>query len=486
MARATPSSTPPPPVPSAGASSLRTAGRATTTLVRALALTAAVTIAVTGLSLQGAPAASAAETGSAFGPDGTHYPSDTPDIRSGFEGLTVVDVAASGPAIRRALDALKPAEIAAGAVIRVAPGHISDLSAVSGYRNTGATKVLVTARDGFQSVTGGDWALRAVTGLTLLRFDIDSLDVKGATHSSFARLRINENWIGLAASSNVPVRDVELIEVVVPQSMVKSGDTAQIKAFAPNVMSDVLVEGGYLAPSYYVDAVYGGSNPARPHTDTLQIEGGGVTGQVTLRDTVVFSSNNSAVIIGGVRNVAFEESLVVGGSTTVQRYPFLRGGAGAAGAINGPGSLSAIQGSGGGNVDASDSTLIGSLQPVWDSVVNTRTNMAGKTARTGGFTVDSTLSSTTAAGLDAMSTPPTTAYLAAIWDDIEEPSTPEPTPEPTVEPTPAPSPETTPDPTPTATPTSNSGSGSRPSCTATRRAGHRTGEARCRRPRRRR
>ncbi|MBO0985330.1 Ig-like domain-containing protein [Rathayibacter sp. SD072] len=451
MARATPSNTLPPPVPSADAFSLGTAGRAKTTLLRALALTAAVTIAVTGLSLQGAPAASAAET--AFGPDGTHYPSDTPDIRSGFEGFTVVDVAASGPAIRRALDALTPAEIAAGAVIRVAPGHISDLSAVSGYRNTGATKVLVTARDGFQSVTGGDWALRAVTGITLLRFDIDSLDVKGATHSSFARLRINENWIGLAASANVPVRDVELIEVVVPQSMVKSGDTAQIKAFAPNVMSDVLVEGAYLAPSYYVDALYGGSNPARPHTDTLQIEGGGVTGQVTLRDTVVFSSNNSAVIIGGVRNVAFEESLVVGGSTTVQRYPFLRGGAGAAGAINGPGSLSAVQGSGGGNVDASDSTLIGSLQPVWDSVVNTRTNMAGKTARTGGFTVDPTLSSTTAAGLDAMSTPPTTAYLAAIWDDIEEPSTPEPTPEPTVEPTPAPSPEITPEPTPTGTPT---------------------------------
>ncbi|WKK71328.1 hypothetical protein Q0F99_18085 [Rathayibacter oskolensis] len=179
--------------------------------------------------------------------------------------------------------------------------------------------MLITARDGFRSVTGGSWALRAVTGITLMRFDIASIDVKGATHASFAWLRVSENWVGLAASAGVPVRDVEFIEVVEPESSLKSSDSAQIKSLAPQVMSDVLIEGGYIAPSYYVDAPYGGVNAARPHTDSLQIEGSGVTGQVTVRDTVVFSSNNSAVIIGGVKHVAFEEAFIVGGAVTPRR-----------------------------------------------------------------------------------------------------------------------------------------------------------------------
>ncbi|WKK71327.1 hypothetical protein Q0F99_18080 [Rathayibacter oskolensis] len=52
----------------------------------------------------------------------------------------MVEVPASGTAIRKALDALKPAEIAAGAVVRVAPGHIADLSALNGYTNKDASR----------------------------------------------------------------------------------------------------------------------------------------------------------------------------------------------------------------------------------------------------------------------------------------------------------------------------------------------------------
>ncbi|KQQ05959.1 hypothetical protein ASG06_05325 [Rathayibacter sp. Leaf185] len=426
--------------------------RSRTDLKRVLAITAALGIVLTATSILEAPAASAAET-TTYGPDGSHYPSDTPDIRSEDAEYTVVEVAATGPAIRKALDALTKAEIAAGAVIAVAPGHIADLSALNGYKNAGRTKVLITARDGFRSVTGGDWALRAVTGITLLRFDIDSIDVKGATHSSFAWLRVNENWVGLAASASVPVRDVELMEVVEPESRLKSSDSAQIKAYSPNVMSDVLIEGSYFAPSYYVDAVYGGSNPARPHTDSLQIEGSGVTGQITVRDTAVFGSNNSAVIIGGVRNIAFDRSLIVGGSVTTERYPFLDGGAGSAGALSGAGSLSAIQGSGGGNVDASDSIFLGSLQPTWDTVSNTRTNLTNRVARSGGFTVDATLTSMTSDDLDAVSTPPTTAHLVASWDDVTIPSGPAPTPTATPTATPIATATPTPTPTPTATAT---------------------------------
>lgn len=438
MNPAAPSTTPPPRVPLA--EDPRHSARPRKALLRALAITAAVAIAVSVASIQDAPPAAAASADATFGPDGTHYPSDTPDIRSDLSAYTVVDVAASGQAIRDALDALTVREIDKGAVIRVLPGRIADLSALDGYENTAKLKVLITARDGFQSVTGADWALRDVTGISLMRFDIDSIDVKGASHSSFAWLRVNENWVGLSASAGVPVRDVELIEVVEPDSTVKSSDSAQIKAYAPDVMGDVLVEGGYVAPSYYVDAAYGGSNPPRPHTDSLQIEGGGIDGRITVRDTVVFTSNNSAVIIGGVRNVAFEHAFIVGDTVGTQRYPFLAGGAGYPGAINGPGSLSAIQGSGGGDVDASDSTFIGSLQPVWDTVTDTRTNLADKTASKGGFTLDPTLSGMSAADLDAMSPRPTTARLVSIWDSVGPTTSPRPTPKPTPTPTPTTSP----------------------------------------------
>ncbi|AZZ51730.1 Ig-like domain-containing protein [Rathayibacter festucae] len=396
--------------------------RRTRALLRSLAVTAAVGIAVTGASFQIAPTASAAPAAAAstFGPDGTHYPSDTPDIRSALPaGTTVVDVAASGPAIRAALDALTPGQIAAGAVVRVAPGRIDDLSALDGYTNSGPLKVLITARDGFQSVTGGSWMLKGVTGITLMRFDIGSIDVKGATHSSFAWLRIANNWIGLAALSGIPVRDVELLEIVEPESKLKSGDSAQIKAYAPNTVSDVLVAGDYIAPSYYLDKQYGGgANPARPHTDSLQIEGAGIVGQVTVRDTAVFSSNNSAVIVGGVKNVLFDHALIVGGDVAARRYPFLQGGAGYPGAVNGKGSVSAIQGKGGGNVDATDSIFTGSLQPTWNAVSGSRTTLTGKVARSGGFSVDTALSALTADGLDALAPRPTTAYLAGAWDHV--------------------------------------------------------------------
>ncbi|ROQ64435.1 hypothetical protein EDF36_1400 [Rathayibacter sp. PhB152] len=399
--------------------------RRTRALLRSLAVTAAVGIAATGASFQIAPAASAAPAAAAasastFGPDGTHYPSDTPDIRSALPaGTTVVDVAASGPAIRAALDALTPGQIAAGAVVRVAPGRIDDLSALDGYTNDGPLKVLITARDGFQSVTGGSWMLKGVTGITLMRFDIGSIDVKGATHSSFAWLRVANNWIGLAASSGIPVRDVELLEIVEPESKLKSGDSAQIKAYSPNTVSDVLVAGDYIAPSYYLDKQYGGgSNPARPHTDSLQIEGAGIVGQVTVRDTAVFSSNNSAVIVGGVKNVLFDHALILGGDVAAQRYPFLQGGAGYPGAVNGKGSVSAIQGKGGGNVDATDSIFTGSLQPTWNAVSGSRTTLTGKVARSGGFSVDTALSALTAAGLDALAPRPTTALLTGAWDQV--------------------------------------------------------------------
>lgn len=398
---------------------------------------------VAALALVGAmlsPVSADAAVDTVFGPDGTHYPSATPDIRSGFAGLTVIDVPASSTAIRSALDSLTATQIDGGAVIRVASGDIPTMTALNGYSNTRATKVLITARDGFESVTGSiGWRFTDVRGIAVMRFDLAEIDVKGATHCSFAWLRLSNHYFGAAASHGIPVHDVEFLELVEPAAVLKSSDSAQIKAYAPDSLTDVTIAGSYVAPSFYLDAAYGTGNP-RPHTDSLQIEGDGIgASSVTIRDTAIFASNNSAVIIGGVPNVRFDHTLVVAGGSQALRFPFLAGGAGAPGALNGPGSQSAIQGSGGGGVTATDSTFIGSLQPVWADVATTVTDQRGKTAAVGAFTQDLSLAGWTAAALDAVSPAPTAEFLRGIWDRAKVGATSTPAPSPGTSTTTAPS-----------------------------------------------
>jgi len=397
-----------------------------TKLTTSLATAIALSLTLTGVASASAAPASAlpasvtTATSNVFGPDGTHYPSDTPDLRGNTAGYHIVEVAATGTAIRNALNNLTPAQIDQGAIIKVAPGNLSNIDAINGYKNTRDNKILITARDGYESVTSDEtWTFENIEGLSFLRFNARALDVRGAVHSSFGWMTLSYNYLGaVSPSATSPVDDLEFIEVVEPNSVVKSSDSGQTKAYAGKVVKDVVYEGSYFAPSYYVDAVYNTpTTPDRPHTDTLQIEGAGIEAPgIRITDTVFFGSNNTAVIIGGVANINFDHSLIVGAGKQTLRYPYMVGGAGYAGAINGPGSLSAIQGTGGGNIDANDSIFIGSLAPKWDTVSNTRINVTGKTATTGSFTVDPSLVSWTTTDLDAVSPAPTPAYLASIWN----------------------------------------------------------------------
>lgn len=356
------------------------------------------------------------DAGAAFGPDGTHYPTDTPDIRAGLGDYHVVDVEASATAIRDALDALTPEQVDAGSVIRVAPGDIPNMRALDGYSNPRQQKVLITARDGFESVTGTlGWRFTDVRGIAVTRVDLAELDVKGATHCSFGWLRLSNHYLGAAAANGVAIDDVQFVEVVEPDAVLKSSDSAQVKAYPPNSLQNVTIDGSYLAPSFYQDGSYGPGNP-RPHTDTLQIEGDGITGGIIISDTAVFASNNSAIIIGGVTGITFEHALVVAGGVQQQRYPFPAGAAGARGARQGPGSVGAVQGKGGGSISAIDSTFIGSLRPVWATVTNSTTNVPSAVKRDDRFTLDESLSSWTEQDLDAVSVPPTADYLRTIWD----------------------------------------------------------------------
>jgi hypothetical protein len=260
-----------------------------------------------------------------------------------------------------------------------------------------------------------------------MRFAAKSLDVRGAVHSSFGWMTLSFNYLGaVSPDASSPVDDLECIEIVQPNANVKSSDSAQTKAYTGKVVKGVLYDGVYLAPSYYVDAVYNTpTTPDRPHTDTLQIEGVGIEAPgVKINDSVFFGSNNTALIIGGVANIAFDHSLIVGAGKQTLRYPYLAGGAGYPGAINGEGSKGAIQGSGGGNIDSKDSIFIGSLAPQWDEVSNTKVSIQNKVAANGSFTYDSSLMSWDVDDLNAASPVPTTSYLAGIWNDFAAPTNP--------------------------------------------------------------
>src|SRR5690606_28077251 len=93
-----------------------------------------------------------------FGPNGTHFPADLPWI--GETAPTEYEVDCTWVGIGRALDALTPEQVAAGAVIRVRPGVLTGRGAgsrrpptLAGLGDREWTRdVVVVPRDGYGSV----------------------------------------------------------------------------------------------------------------------------------------------------------------------------------------------------------------------------------------------------------------------------------------------------------------------------------------------
>lgn len=377
-----------------------------------------------------------------FGPNGTHWPEDTPWLYD--EIPNVVDVACTWAAIKAAVVAVTPEQAAAGAHIRIAPGELVGLGGGSSgtpvldkIGNAAWTKrVLVTPRDGWGTVTlQGSVKFRQVKRVCFALLHApdpgDVLTMQMCNGSALAWSDL-DGWLilGLAGGPGTITEHTDLYEVVVDHPQLKSADPTGLgagytqtnggPADGNGMLRDCLLEGCYTAPRWRVQG-------ASDHVDTLQTySGGGMLYGFTLRDSVLWGSNNCALMCAGVseaasiylppdagEHVVLDHTLLVGPTTAqASRYPAMTGGTAVAGnqATNAGGG---VQG-----MSAYDSIIAGTTYPTtWNHVRNTRIPAERPTAvvTDGSWTIDPSLLTADASYFDNISTRPSQEYLTSIW-----------------------------------------------------------------------
>ena len=353
-----------------------------------------------------------------FGPNGTHWPSDTP--RTGH--THVIDVACSWAAIQSAIGSVTSQQASEGLVIRIAPGSLAgsaettSSTGAAALQNVGSDswtrKVLVVPRDGYGTVTTGSHKFQNVRGVTFARFVGESWMLRDCGNFNLAHTRLNKGLKTFADTMNVV--NCNIYEVAMLNSRADEEDSCQYRAANANQIRQCIWEGCYLAPLF---RPVGSSS----HLDTLQMFGNGYYRGLTLRDCLFFGSNNCALQGGGYDNsdphlgepfVTLDHTMLVSQALAVQvRYALPPGTTGGGSqAINGPGEP--------GPWYANDSYLMGTLHSTqWHTVANTRTNPGvGNTIANGTWTHES-WSTKTPAEFDMLAGPePDDAYLASIWN----------------------------------------------------------------------
>lgn len=345
-----------------------------------------------------------------FGPDGSHWPDHTP--RSGH--AHVIDVTCSWTAIRDALRAVTDTQAAEGVLIRVAPGQLAAGSFLSGstpvLSSVGSAawrrRVLVAPRDGYGTVRMDSGKLEAVDGVTIARFiSSGRVTIRNSRNFSLVQCRLD-----LGFNVYADTRDssgIGLYEVVVPVSAATEQDPCQYRAGAGYSMLDTELAGCYLAPQFRPVS-------SSAHLDTFQMFGGGNYRALTIRDSVLFGSNNCALQVGGgaalgTPFVTLEHSLLVAQRYAVARYPVPAGAAGGGSqAINGAGEP--------GQFYATDSLLVGTLHATrWARVTDTRALPGTTNAVASGAWGAIDPATITAAWLADRAPEPTDDRLARLW-----------------------------------------------------------------------
>ncbi len=357
---------------------------------------------------------------SSFGPNGTHWPEliPTPFMYERDRSIVpnIIEVDANWDAIEKAIDNVTDAQANAGTLLLVKPnqnlagrGNSTPSIEKVGSKNW-RKRVTLAPRDGFGSVVfTGTAKFLQVYGVAFAGFKADSIKCQACGNSALAWIKAT-GYLGVHGLSGENTENVELVEYVMPNHYVNNGDTADVYTGGGNI-NNWRVDGSYFAPRFFQANYTGG----KPHTDTFQFastSGGGSYGNITLRDSAFFSSNNCSIQTGNIKDLSLDHSYVVSGAASLARYPHLSGGATEA-------TTNAFNGSGA-NFRAKDSVIIGgmalndrdSTRP-WASVSNTRTSKAYgslNTPQVGQWTVVSNLSSV--APLPPM---PTDSFLENIW-----------------------------------------------------------------------
>ena len=366
--------------------------------------------------------AAAPSTVRSYGPNGTHWPADTPWFDASFG--KVIDVPCTWDAISKAIASVTDAQIVAGVHIRIAAGTLPGFGSSSGSkaplqnvgRGTASKNILVSPKNGWGTVTiSDDVRIKGVKGVTFARINGRSVLLTDCSRTSWAHSKVTVNF-RMTASSGV-VRNCNAYEVVMADSKVDISDPLGYAAGNDSMITGSVWEGCYCAPVFRPDG-------ASDHIDTLQMYGNGAYRGLTIRDSTLFGALNSALQLGGPKPedpelgtpfLTLDHSILTAQMTAIQvRYPLPAG-------AYAPRLGQAINGSGEPNqLFAKDSYVFGSMYNTkWGSVVNSFTayNKAptNNTALSGAWVYDPAMASATAGWFDARTPTPTDDYLASIW-----------------------------------------------------------------------
>jgi len=373
-----------------------------------------------------------------YGPSGTFYPRDTPDIRTG-NGYTVYPAAScTWAAVNTVLRGLTGTQIANGAVITIPPGNLvtNTSDVLDNYSNTGTKRVLIVARDGWGSVTAGSvqagegTTFTNITGVVIMGIKYSTCQIKAGKNFGLAWSSMEGNYFSMNSTSAGPIVNCTLDELChARDTILKNNDTSQMQASNSNSISGVVIQGCYYGPTWMKDGIYDhGSGPLDstkypdgkfPHTDSLQFAGNPIANDITFRNTAIFASHTSGIISNSVTNMKFDKCFLVGcGRVNVPgRHPFLPGGGGYPGAKEGSGYMKTILGTLV-NAQAKDSIFIGSIAKGFTTVTNTKVSPTPTYNPTSGsWTSTPAMSSWVNSDFIAAGCPkPTTASLAEAWE----------------------------------------------------------------------
>ncbi|MBB3158558.1 hypothetical protein FHS07_002254 [Microbacterium proteolyticum] len=342
---------------------------------------------------------------SAVGPDGTHWPENTPRASE----ARVVQVKPTWAAISAAINA--EAKTSDDVVICVSPGTItggngSGSSAKGVLQDVGnanrASRILVDACDGVGTVkTAGDKGIAfvGVRGVSIVGIDMGSTSVMLRNVESFGFGYTTVGTLLVTANGGRGVSDADVVEVVAGTEAAEGAgyDRMEVKSADGYDIDGLTFSGLYAAPHYKAR----GSNA---HTDTIQFvttSGNGTMTDIVIEDSAVFASSNQGIIAGSNNGGEIRNTLVVGGKTSQQRYPVYEGGQPvlAANSLHGTWSDLAMD----------TSTVAGSVSPSY-SFSEVEASESTKGDR--GF---SKLEPMTLDDLDELAPVPTAERLAAIW-----------------------------------------------------------------------
>jgi hypothetical protein len=357
-----------------------------------------------------------------YGPNGTHWPGNTPQIGSTFG--KVIDVACDWTAIGKAIASVTDAEIAAGVHIRIAPGTLPGFGASSGSqaalkgvgRGTATKNILVSPKDGWGSVTIADSVrLIAVKGVTFARINGRFILLTDCSRTNWAHSKVSYGF-RMTASSGI-VKGCNAYEVVMADAKADISDPFGFAAGTNSMITDSLWEGCYCAPVFRPAG-------ASDHIDTLQMYGNGAYRGLTIRDSTFFGALNSALQLGGPKSqdpdlgtmfMSIEHSILTAQVVAMRvRYPAPEG-------AYTPTIGQAINGSGeSGQLFAKDSYVFGSMYTTqWGTVENSFTSYSkaptNNKAVSGAWRYDASMSSWEADRFDELTPTPTDEYLRGIW-----------------------------------------------------------------------